>query len=253
MISFTAAEVDAFAGGLFWPFVRFLALLGAAPVVDNRAVPATLKVALALALAVVVAPTVPEGARAGLAAPGWPAVLAQQLMVGFAIGFALRIVFAAVEVAGDLIGLQMGLSFAGFIDPASQDQSALVGGFLALLATLVFLAIDGHLMLVAALADSFTIVPIAPDAHAVPTARRMLQWGGELFRIGLQLSLPVVATLLVVNLAFGVLARVSPQLNVFAVGFPATLLVGFAALAASLPYLAAPLQRAMEAAVMVLR
>jgi flagellar biosynthetic protein FliR len=246
MISVTSAQIGAWLAMFVWPFVRILALLMAAPVINAPNVPAQVKIGLALAVTVIVAPTLPPEAHPAVSSSSVFALMAQQIVVGVALGFAMQVVFAAVELAGDMLGLQMGLSFAGFVDPSSNDQSPLVGSFLGLLATLMFLSINGHLAMIAAIVDSFTAVPIAPTLEGGLELPRLAAWGGELFRLGLQLSLPVLATMLLVNLALGVLARAAPQLNVFAVGFPITLVVGFTVLAAALPYFGPALTVALE-------
>jgi flagellar biosynthetic protein FliR len=251
MVTVTSAQIDAWVATLLWPFLRILALVGTAPILHDRSVPARLKIGLAAALAVLVAPTLPPPA-VGIASAYAPLAAAQQLLIGAALGFAMRIVFAAVELAGDQIGLQTGLAFAGFIDPQSGASAPLVGSFLGLLAALVYLSLDGHLQLVAILVESFSVWPVAPAATASIDAARLAGWGGELFRLGLQLAAPVAATMLLVNLALGVLARSAPQLNIFAVGFPATLLTGLALVAALLPLFGPALQRAIEGGLQLL-
>jgi flagellar biosynthetic protein FliR len=245
MITLTSAQIDAWIAAFVWPFVRILALLGTAPILHDQTVAARVKIGLAIAITILVAPTLPAPA-VRLGSGDALFVLVQQLLIGAALGFAMRIVFAAVEMAGDQIGLQMGLSFAGFIDPQSGAPSPLLGSFLGLLAALIYLSLNGHLHLIAALVESFTVWPIAPTGTAAIDVARLVGWGGAVFRLGLHLALPVLATMLLVNLALGVLARSAPQLNIFAVGFPATLLAGFAVLIATLPHFGPALQRALD-------
>ncbi|MDP1671920.1 MAG: flagellar biosynthetic protein FliR, partial [Burkholderiales bacterium] len=145
-------------------------------------------------------------------------------------------IFTAVEMAGELIGLQMGLGFAVFYDPLSSGQMPVVGQFLGLVATLTFLALNGHLMMIATLADSFREMPITATAVDPLAWRTIAGWGSRILYSALLLSLPVVAALLTTNIALGVLTRAAPQLNVFAVGFPITLTVGFGALLLLLPF-----------------
>lgn len=245
MISVSSTELAGFVGTLFFPFVRVLALLATAPVLQGRALPARVKIGLALGVALVLAPVAGAPARAPLVLPEGLFVLAGEIAVGVAIGFAMRIVFAAVELAGDLIGLQMGLGFAGFVDPGTSAQSPLVGSFLGLLAALVFLALDGHLMVIAAAAASFETVPVGAGLRGVDAAA-VLHWAAQIFALGVQLALPVLVAMLVANLTLGVLARTAPQLNLLAVGFPLTLVLGFALLLVALPHLGATLARVFE-------
>lgn len=246
MISVSSTELAAFAGALLWPFVRVLALLATAPVLQGQVVPARVKIGLALLVALVLAPALPGTARHPLALPDGVLVLAGEVLVGVALGFAMRLVFAAVELAGDLVGLQMGLGFAGFVDPSASGQSPLIGSFLGLVASLVFLAMNGHLMVVAAAAQSFDAVPVGAGLRGVDAAA-LVQWSAGIFLLGVHLAAPVLAAMLIANLALGVLARTAPQLNLFAVGFPLTLVLGFAVLLFALPHLGAALERMIEA------
>jgi flagellar biosynthetic protein FliR len=243
----TSAQIDAWLGAFVWPFLRILAFFAAAPLVRDASIPTRVKVGLAVCIAIVVAPTLPENAVAIDSARA-PLVAVHQVLIGVALAWVLRVVFAAVELAGELVGLQMGLAFGGFIDPQSGGQAQIVGSFLGLLAMLVFLAMDGHLTMIAALARSFDLLPVGADPGTMLDAGHLAALGGELFALGLQLAAAPAATVLLVNVSLGVLARSAPQLNVFAVGFPATLLVGFFALAASLGGFLAAVQAALDSA-----
>lgn len=219
----------AWMGQFLWPFVRALALLMTAPLISHASVPNRVKVGLAFAIAIVVAPLVPPNLPSP-ASPEALGTLVYQVAVGAVIGLSARLAFAAVELAGEMIGLQMGLSFATFIDPQNSQPAPLIGSFLGLIAMLVFLAVDGHLALVGSLAESFRVSPASfLDMKAV------VRWGSEMFRFGLHISLPVVAAMLVANIALAILVRAAPQLNLFSVGFPATLLIGLLVMATSLP------------------
>ena len=253
MITFTAAQLSAWYGALFWPLVRVLALFSAAPLLSHRAIPLRIKVAAGVAIALVLMPNVPSPPLAdALTAPGL-ALLTQNILVGLVIGFTVRIVFAAFELAGEVIGLQMGLSFAGFFNPSSGGSETATASFLSMIALLCFLAIDGHLMLVHALAESFRVFPLT-DAGALPMDfGRIARLASDLFAIALSLALPFIAVLLLINIVLGVLARVAPQLNIFAVGFPLTLLAGMALLFTLLPYMEGPLRAALERAVTLWR
>jgi len=228
----------------WWPFVRLLALFASAPVLSNGAVPARVRVLGPLLIAFVLAPVIPG---AGTVVPGGAienvGLMLQQLLVGSVLGFSMRIVFAAIEYAGDLSGLQIGLSFASFVDPQNSKQQPLVGSLMSLMATMIFLSIDGHLALIAQLAESFRIVPISNDVLGGFDLRAMAGWGAALFSIGLNLAMPVIVAILVCNLALGVMARVAPQLSIFNVGFALTLMVGLFMISMLLPVLGGPLER----------
>jgi flagellar biosynthetic protein FliR len=140
----------------------------------------------------------------------------------------------------------MGLSFAAFVDPQNAEQAPIVGAFLSLVLMLVFLAINGHLALIAALIDSFSVLPVGPDGWHALDAMRLVEAGSSLFATGLALSLPVIGALLLVNLTLGVLTRTAPQLNLFAIGFPVTLVVGLVMLLLAMPFTVPLLQQALE-------
>lgn len=246
MISVTSAQIDAWLAYFLWPLVRILALVAADPVLGNSVVPVRVKIGVAVLLTLLVAPTlgampaVSPGSAAGLL------IMMQQVVIGIAMGLAMRVVFIAVEMAGSMIGLQMGLGFATFFDPQNSTQVPVVAQFLGLFAILVFLAIDGHLMVIAALVDSFHALPIGAQSLSPEAWRNLAGWGAEIFRAGLLLSLPVIAALLIANLALGIMTRAAPQLNIFAVGFPITLMVGFVVLYVSVPFFAALLERLFQ-------
>jgi flagellar biosynthetic protein FliR len=245
MITVTSAQLDAWIVAFLFPLARILGLLGSAPVFNNAAMPRRVRLmtGLAIALALVPAlppmPAVPAGSWIGLA------ILAQQMLIGILMGFALRIAFAAVDIAGEMIGLQMGLSFAAFVDPQNAGEAPVVGSFLALVLMLLFLALDGHLLLIAALVDTFHAFPLGATGFSSIDARGLVTAGRDLFAVGLQLALPVIAALLLANLALGVLTRTAPQLNLFAVGFPITLLVGMLMLLFALPFMLPALEAAV--------
>lgn len=173
-------------------------------------------------------------------------LVGEQILIGFALGFSLQIVFAALMLAGDMAGLQMGIGFATFIDPQNSTQTPMIGSLLGMLGTLIFLGMDGHLLMLDSLINSFALVPVGAGSTS------MLQWshlsslGAQLFALGLQIALPLVTTMLLCNLALGVMARAAPQLNLFSVGFPLTILTGLALLFLFLPYLGAPLESAFR-------
>jgi flagellar biosynthesis protein FliR len=232
---FTSAEITAWIGAFLWPFFRIAAMLMSAAVFGVRALPMRLRLMLALAIALVLAPLAgPMPAVDLMSAEGF-AITGQQVVIGIAMGFVLRMVFAALELAGEMIGSLMGLGFASLIDPQNGVQVPVVSQFYVLLATLMFLALNGHLLWIEAVAESFRLIPVGVTGIAPEGVWALAGFASQMFGWGVRMALPVVAALLVVNLAFGVLARTSPQLNVFSVGFPAALLIGLALVLMTLP------------------
>ncbi|WP_411877542.1 flagellar biosynthetic protein FliR [Polaromonas sp. YR568] len=237
VFSVTSDQLNLWMVAFLWPFVRMLALISTAPIFSEHAVPRRTKVGLAMLLTLVIAPTLgaPPAVPLVSAAGFW--ILVQQILIGAAMGFSMRMVFAAVQAAGEYAGLQMGLSFASFFDPTSGGNTMVIARLLNVMAMLIFLAVDGHLMLVMVLAESFQALPIADAPLAAGGWFLLANAGGEIFAGGLMLALPLIATLLTLNLAMGILNRVSPQFSIFAVGFPITLLAGVAMLQLLMQYL----------------
>ena len=242
MISVSTAQLSAWLAAFAWPLARILALVASAPVIGNPSVPASVKIGLALLITIVVAPLAAAPAGIDPASAGGLLILAQQLLIGLAMGFAMQVAFWAAELAGELIGLQMGLGFATLYDASVPGFIPIVGQYLGIVISLAFLAVDGHLLLVSTLAQSFQVLPLAP--FSAPSGLRALaEWGGSIFSLGLALSLPLLAALLITNLALAVLTRAAPQLNIFAIGFPLAILIGILALALALPYFAPTFER----------
>ncbi|WP_018152020.1 flagellar biosynthetic protein FliR [Leeia oryzae] len=235
MISITQEQLYFLINQFFWPLVRILAFLAVDPIFSIRTIPRRVTIGLAVALTVVVAPsleTLPLGQPSG---PSALLLLMQQMVVGVSMGFVSRMTFTAIEMAGNLSGMQMGLSFAAQIDPVHGAQTPVIGQLMSIFATLLFLAMNGHLMMLATLVESFHVLPISPSPVAAGAFSSIVYYAEKIFSLGIVLALPVVATLLMTNLVIGVIARASPQMNLFAVGFPITLVVGFAALYFALP------------------
>ncbi|WP_019141182.1 flagellar biosynthetic protein FliR [Noviherbaspirillum massiliense] len=241
MITVSSAELNVWIAALIWPLTRILGLLAVAPLFGNLNVPMRIKVGLGIMLSLIIAPTVPELPALDPLSLAGLLILAQQLVIGLALGFAMRIVFAAVEFAGEVAGLTMGFGFASFFDPNTHGRSSAINQFLSLLAILLFLALNVHLMMLSTLAETFQILPISSAPFFGGGFQQLASWGGRIFSAGLQLALPVIAALLITNVALGILTRAAPQLNLFAIGFPITLGVGLIVIALSLPYIATPM------------
>ncbi|MEW6119175.1 MAG: flagellar biosynthetic protein FliR [Pseudomonadota bacterium] len=257
MLSFTDAQLNTWLIAFVWPLTRILGLLMVAPVFGHRSVPARIKIGLGIFIALIVSPTLPPMPAIGLGSWQGLLILVQQFLIGVAIGFTMRVVFAAVEAAGEIVGLQMGLGFASFYDPQSAGQTLVLARFFNLLAMLVFLAVNAHLLLLGVLTESFLTLPISPEPLAAAGFRNVAAFGSMIFAVGLQLALPLIAILLITNLALGILTRSAPQLNIFAIGFPITLGAGLIVLDFSMPYFAPQveqmIQQALKAAGMVLQ
>lgn len=249
MISITEAQLAAWISPIIWPFLRVLAVFTTAPIFSSRALPIRAKIALAFFVALAAQASLPEMPIIGFNDPGVLAVVAQQVGIGLAIGFAVRVVFAAVELAGEVVGFQMGLNFAAFFDPTIGAQSSAVARFFGQMTSLLFLAMNGHLMVLFAIIRSFQSFPVDQNFLETLAAMKLHHLGAELFASALWISLPMVGILMFANLALGIVSRVAPQMNIFAVGFPITLVVGLVGIAVTLPMLDQPFMVLLERAV----
>ncbi len=236
-IDLTTGQLEAYVAQGFFPFARIGACLMVAPMFGARFVPARTRVVLAAAITALVIPLVPAPTIAPFSAQGF-VVVAQQLLIGVAMGFALQVIFDAVGLAGQLLANSMGLSFAFNVDPLRGSSTAALGQLYIILATLTFLALGGHLALLEVLVNGFITLPVGATGLGREGLWSMVLWGGQLFAGALMIALPGVTALLIVNLAFGVVSRAAPTLNLFAVGFPISLVVGLLVVLAGI----APLQ-----------
>ncbi len=246
MISFTEAQILGWITPLIWPFLRVLALFVSMPVLGTRQVPLRVRVGLAGLIALAAQPSLPSVAPVALDTPLAFMMVLQQMLVGVAIGFAVRVAFSALEFAGEVIGLQMGLNFAGFFDPVSAGTATATSRFFGTTIAWLFIVINGHLMVIAALVQSFQAFPAGPDPFAFVLKAAPWKWGSELFATGLWIAMPLAAMLLFVNLVLGAISRVASQINIFAVGFPVTLGVGLLGILLTLPAMQGPFTMALE-------
>lgn len=249
MITFSEAQIMAWLSPVLWPFLRVLALFSVAPVFSMRAIPTRARIGLAFFIALCAQATLPEQPVISVNGREALGALLQQVSVGIAIGFAVRLVFAAIELAGEVIGLQMGLNFASFFDPVSNAQISAVARFFSNMALLLFVVINGHLMVLMAVVKSFERFPVQSHWLAGVGPLRLHELGGALFSSALWIALPMVALLLFVNLTLGVISRIAPQMNIYAVGFPVTLTVGLLGIVATLPMLEQPMLALLQRAI----
>lgn len=253
MITLSSADLNTWIAAFLWPMTRILGLIATAPLFGNLSIPVRVKVGLGVMLTLVIAPTVPAMPATDPMSFSGLLIVMQQLVIGLAMGFAMRIVFAAVEMAGEISGLTMGFGFATFFDPQTRARSSAIAQFLALITLMLYLTLDVHLMLLATLSESFKTLPISGMPGGAGGFRQIALWGGLVFSAGTQLALPIIGVLLITNIALGVLTRAAPQLNLFGIGFPVTLTAGFLVLGLVLPYLATPMGRMLHDGVELVR
>ncbi|WP_144143681.1 flagellar biosynthetic protein FliR [Paraburkholderia sp. BCC1884] len=235
MFSVTYAQLNGWLTAFLWPFVRILALMATAPVLGNRSLPLRVKIGLSAFITIIVAPTLGAMPQVTVFSAQGVWIIVNQFLIGIALGLTMQIVFQAVAATGDFVGLGMGLGFATFFDPQASSTSQVLASYMNTIAMLVFLVIDGHLQMIGALLATFQSVPVAANILGAPGWRTLANFGGMIFSAGLLLSLPVVAALLITNLALGILNRAAPQIGVFQIGFPLTMLMGMLLLQLMIP------------------
>jgi flagellar biosynthesis protein FliR len=216
-----------FIGQYIWPFLRIGAFYFAVPIIGARTVPARLKIILSLFTTILLVPVLPAAPVISfLSLPGFIAII-QEVLIGLALGFAMQVVLHVFLLAGQFVALKMGLGFASMNDPSSGVSVTILSQFYLLLSTLIFLSINGHLVILQLMINSFTSFPIASGGMGFEQFKAIVDMGSWMFNAGLLIALPLFTSLLIVNMSFGVMSRSAPQLNVFTVGFPITLILGF--------------------------
>lgn len=219
---------------LLLPIFRASAFLIALPVLMTTITASTVKVMLAVGLGLMAAPFIQTSPPLGIDLASLLIVF-NQLIIGILMGFALRIVMGAITMAGQVIAQLMGLGFAALQDPTNGVQVPMVSQFYSLMFVLLFFALNGHLVVIEVFIDSFSTFPVAGGVVDTSVVLMLIEWSSMVFTGALSIALPSVTTLLMVNFAFAVMTRAAPQLNIFVVGFPITLMLGFVIMLLTLP------------------
>jgi flagellar biosynthetic protein FliR len=249
LISITEAQLVAWLSPILWPFLRVLAVFTAAPIFSSKAFPVRARIALAFFIAYAAQASLADQPLIEINGPDAMGAVIQQVGIGLAIGFTVRLVFAAVELAGEVVGFQMGLNFAAFFDPSLNTQSSAVARFFGHMASFLFVVMNGHVMVMMAVIKSFKAFPVDQNFLEALKTMKLYNLGADLFASGLWIALPMIGILMFVNLALGIVSRVAPQMNIYAIGFPITLSVGLVAITATLPMLDQPLLALMGRAI----
>ncbi|CAM4132669.1 flagellar biosynthetic protein FliR [Vreelandella rituensis] len=243
MVEVTFAQLQAWLVAFLWPFARITAFMAAAPLWGHSSVPNQAKVGLAAIVAVVIAPVLPDMPEVAVLSWAGLGIMVEQILIGLAIGMVMHVIFAVVQAAGEFIGLQMGLAFASFFDAASGTNIMVLSRIFYMVTLLMFLAFNGHLMVLETLVMSFQVLPIGIGTFNPSAFDMLARYGGTIFSAGMLLALPLVASLLVINLALGILNRSAPQLTVFNIGFPMSLITGLVLLMVLMTKMGSFLQR----------
>lgn len=224
-----SGDIMGFLGQFLWPWIRVSAMMLIAPLFANVQTPTRIRILLSVALTLAMLPVVGETPRVDPLSAQAVLIASQEVLVGVIGGFILAMAFNAVFIAGEAISLTMGLGFASMADPQSGVSVPVLSQFLQVIATILFLSLGGHLILLQILAASFETLPVGGVGLNGRAFEAIVEWGSVMFAGAVLLALPAIVVLLCINLTMGVMTRTAPQMNVFSVGFPVTMLLGFVA------------------------
>jgi len=233
------AEISGLLGSYLWPFFRIAALVMVAPIFSSNFVTARIRLLIALAISIAIIPSIPSVAPAVSPLSGDGLLLvAHQIMIGACMGFMLQLLFNAFIIAGQIVAMQMGLGFASMVDPQNGVTVPVISQFYSIFVTLVFISLNGHLILLQVLTESFITLPVLTTGLPHTSFRDVVAQASWMFAAGVLVALPAIGSLMMVNLAFGILSRAAPQISPFSIGFPLTIILGFAIMFVTLPAVA---------------
>ncbi len=244
---FTTAEITAFVGAYIWPFIRISAMMLVAPIFSTRSIPVRFRVLMALLVTLVVVPILPPLPLVDFISGEALLIAIHQVLIGAIMGFALQLAFNLFVMSGHILAMQAGLGFSMMNSPQDGIQVTVVGQLYLMLATFLFLALDGHLILIREVVNSFNILPIGINGISSTGYWMLISWGSQMFQSAVMMVLPAMTALLMVNVSFGVMSKASPQLNPFSVGFLITIILAFAIIYITLPTLVPYFERIMTA------
>jgi len=226
LLSLTETSVMQFVGQYFLPFIRITAFFLAAPIFSSRIVSARVRVVLGFSISLLLIPLLPDLPLVDALSLATWIIVFQQLVIGLTFGFVFQVVFQVFVLAGQFVAMKMGLGFAQMNDPANGVSVTIISQFYLLTITLLFLTVNGHLLLIDFIVSSFSVIPISQQGLLSIQFNDVVALGGWMFAGALSIALPLLTSLLIVNIAFGIISRAAPQINIFAVGFPFTLVFG---------------------------
>jgi flagellar biosynthetic protein FliR len=232
---FSAEQLLGWTEQYYWPFLRISAMFLASPIFSAPSLPVRVRILLAAAITALIVPLLPAPPAVDMLGPAGILLAGQQVIIGIAMGFLVQLVFSAVVIAGQTLSMSMGLGFAMAVDPQNGVQVPVISQLYMIFATLIFLGVNGHLVLIEFLVNSFTLLPVGLSGLRDNFALDVVLWAGQMFLAALLLVLPALTAVLLINIAFGVITRAAPQLNIFAVGFPVTIMAGFIFMFLTLP------------------
>jgi flagellar biosynthesis protein FliR len=226
-VTLNASDVSLWVSRFWWPTLRVGGFVLAAPIASETVIPNLVKIILSVSLAFLMAPLVQIPGELSIFSGAGLLAAVQELLIGVAIGMVVQLTFEALTFAGQTISLTMGLGFATLVDPQRGANTTVIGQMFMIFGILTYLAVNGHLVLLGTLAESFQTLPVGAAHIGGNFLLSVVIWGARVFESGLLIALPAVISLVIVNLALGVVTRAAPQLNLFGIGFTITLMCGF--------------------------
>jgi flagellar biosynthetic protein FliR len=225
-MDFTEAIINQYLADFILPFSRISALIMTMIGFSARTIPGRVKLFLCVTVTAAVIPAIPPVKVTELLSFYTFILLAQQMIIGVMLGFITVMVVNTFTLAGQIIAMQSGLGFASLVDPASGMNVPAVGQFFLILSSLLFWVMDGHLAYLQFIVASFDTLPIPTEQLSSIKYRELVEWGGWMFATSLSLALAPITAMLLINFSFGIMTRAAPQLNIFAIGFPITMMAG---------------------------
>ncbi len=226
LMTLTSDQIIGWIAHYFWPFCRIGGFFLIVPILGTRLVPSRVRLLLALTLTLLVAPSIDVMPLVSPLSVEGITIIAQQILIGLVMGFMVQILFQICVIGGQMIAMQNGLGFSTLLDPVNGINVASIAQLYLMSSNLMFLAFNGHLWLIKTLCESFYSLPIGTLGVAPDDLFALVEMGSWLFASGLLVALPAVTALLLVNIAFGVMSKVAPQMNIFSIGFPFTMVFG---------------------------
>lgn len=229
-----------------WPLFRIGGLMITIPVIASALVPGRVRIVFTMSMALMVATLIPKQFSLLNFEPAYILFMIEELLLGMIMGLILQMVFQVFIIGGQIVAMQTGLGFATMVDPASHASVPLVSQFYLMMLSLVFLSMNGHLAVFAALIDSYRLMPVGQVHLDNGTIGACIQFSGWMMKESVLVAIPAIMSLLVVSLSFGIMTKVAPQLNIFSIGFPFTLLMGILIIKLTLPGVAAQISDSLE-------
>jgi len=242
---FSSAEITAFIGAYIWPFIRISAMMMTAPIFSAQSIPVRYRVSIAFVITLLVVPILPPLPLVDFISGEALLIAIHQVIIGAIMGFALQLAFNLFVMSGHILAMQAGLGFSMMNSPQDGVQVTVVGQLYLMLATFLYLALDGHLILIREVIYSFNLLPIGGSGISTTGYWMLVSWGSQMFQSSVMIVLPAMTALLMVNVSFGVMSKASPQLNPFSVGFLITIVFAFVIIYITLPSMLPHFERIM--------